>query len=104
MHSARPETNLRPVMMAFSKLLSQKITNRGLQIDIVHLAEGSVRDVRKLFKSPSDWSQTWLAEFREDPEDTYMALMFAHHCQRQFNAFRNAIEETKLKDCEASFD
>jgi hypothetical protein len=94
MSSAGPDTNLRPVMVAFSKLLSRKLSARGLQVDIDQLAEESVQDVEELFQHPFAWSQNWLAEFRNDPEDNYMVVMFADHCQRQFNALKHAIEET----------
>jgi len=94
MSSAGSETNLPPVMGAFSKLLSRKLTARGLQIDIDELAEASTQDVGSLLKNPFYWAQDWLAEFRNDPKDNYMVAMFADHCQRQFNAYKRAIGET----------
>jgi hypothetical protein len=97
MSSAGPETNLCPVMVAYSKLLSQKLTARGLQFNIDQLADASVEDVGELFKNPFDWGQKWLADFRNDPQDNCGVVMFADHCQRQFNAYKHAIEDTNRK-------
>jgi hypothetical protein len=97
MSSAGPETNLRPVMMAFSKLLTKNMATRGIQVDIDQFADASVQDVGEMFAEPFKWSQGWLAEFRNDPKDNYMVVMFADHCQRQFNAYKHAIEETNRK-------
>jgi hypothetical protein len=97
MSSAGPETNLRPVMMAFSRLLSKNIAARGIDVDIDQFAEASTQDVEEMFAEPFEWGQGWLAEFRNDPKDNYMVVMFADHCQRQFNAFKHGIEETNKK-------
>jgi hypothetical protein len=97
MSSAGPVTNLRPVMMAFSKLLIKNMATRGIDVDIDQFADASVQDVGEMFAEPLMWSQGWLAEFRNDPNDNYMVVMFADHCQRQFNAFKHAIEDTNKK-------
>ena len=97
MTCAKPESNLQPVMMAFSRLLSEKLAARGLPVDIDALADAATGDVEAMFRDPFVWSQLWLAEFRNDPEDNYMVVMFADHCQRQFNAYKHAIEDTNKK-------
>jgi hypothetical protein len=94
MSSAGPETNLRSVMMAFSRLLTKNMATRGIEVDIDQFAEASTQDVEEMFAEPFKWSQGWLAEFRDDPNDNYMVVMFADHCQRQFNAYKHAIEDT----------
>jgi hypothetical protein len=97
MTAAGPETNLRPVLNEFSMLLSLKLSERGLQVDIDELASFSVEDVREMLADPFAWGQAWLAEFRNDPNDNFMVVMFADHCQRQFNAFKHAIATVQTK-------
>jgi hypothetical protein len=91
---ASPETNLRPVMMAFSRLLSRSMAARGIEVDIDRFVETSTEDVREMHAEPFKWSQGWLAEFRNDPNDDYMVVLFADHCQRLFNAYKHGIEDT----------
>jgi hypothetical protein len=49
MSSAGPVTNLRPVMMAFSKLLIKNMATRGIDVDIDQFADASVQDVGEMF-------------------------------------------------------
>jgi hypothetical protein len=97
MSAARPETNLSPVMMAFSRLLVNNMAKRGIELDIDKFADASTEDVGKMFAEPFNWSQSWLAEFRNDPNDNYMVVMFADHCQRLFNAYKHGIEDTNKR-------
>ena len=94
MSCARPDTNLQPVMMAYGRLLIRELVTRGIPADIDALADVSLTDMDRLLKEPFAWAQNWLAEFRNDPNDNYMVVMFADHCQRQFNAYKTAIIET----------
>jgi hypothetical protein len=97
MSCAKPGTNLQPVMMAYGRLLVQELAARGIPADIDALADVSLTDTDRLLKEPFAWAQNWLAEFRNDPNDNYMAAMFADHCQRQFSAYKTAIMETNEK-------
>jgi hypothetical protein len=97
MSSAGPGTNLRPVMMAFSKFLIKNMATRGIRFDVDTFAEASMQDVEEMFAEPFKWSQGWLAEFRNDPNDNYMVVMFADRCQRLFNAYKHGIEDTNKK-------
>jgi hypothetical protein len=97
MSLAGPETNLRPVMMAFSTLLIKNMAVRGIELDVDTFAEVSMQDVEHMFAEPFKWSQGWLAEFRNDPNDNYMVVMYADHCQRLFNAYKHGIEDTNKK-------
>jgi hypothetical protein len=70
---------------------------RGISVDIDAFAEASTQDVGEMFAEPFGWSQSWLAEFRNDPNENYMVVMFADHCQRLFNAYKRGIEDTNRK-------
>ena len=59
------------------------------------LAEHAMRDVEKMISDPFPWAQHWLAEFRDDPNDSYMVALFADHCLRLYYAYKLGIEETK---------
>jgi hypothetical protein len=96
MEVANPGTQLQPVLRAFGDLLVTKVCSR-LQMNRDQLAEAALSDVEKMVNSPFPWAQRWLAEFRDDPNDNYMAAMFADHCLRLWNAYRHGIEQTRPK-------
>jgi hypothetical protein len=70
---------------------------RGINVDMDHLAETTMDDVSAMLADPFPWAQRWLAEFRDDPKDNYMVALFADHCVKQYNAFKQAIESTRPK-------
>jgi hypothetical protein len=92
---AKPGTQLQPVMGAFGNLLISKISARGLQLNVDQLAEHALRDVEKMMSDPFPWAQSWLAEFRDNPNDNYMVALFADHWLRLYSAYQRGIEETK---------
>jgi len=91
---ANPDTNLRPVLSAYTRLFVRKVEQRGQLVDADTLADYSFKDTDHLFQQPLDWAQGWLAEFRSDPDDTFMAGMFADHCLKLFSAYKAAIANT----------
>lgn len=91
---ANPETKLPPVLMAYTKLVARKLNQRGVQANPDAFADASLSDVHRLFAEPYQWAQSWLAEFRNDPNDTYMVALFADHCQKLFQSYQQAISET----------
>jgi hypothetical protein len=94
---AHPETKLPPVLMAYARLVVRRLNARGTPADPEAFADASLSDVQRLFAEPYAWAQDWLAEFRNDPKDTYMVALFADHCQKLFHAYKQSIEETYLK-------
>jgi hypothetical protein len=94
---ANPETKLPPVLMAYARLVAQRLNERGVPADPDAFADASLSDVRGLFAQPYAWAQNWLAEFRNDPNETYMVAIFGDHCQKLFHAYRQSIEETYRK-------
>jgi hypothetical protein len=94
---APPESKLNPVMGAFGNLLVKRLDARGLQITAVQLAEYALKDVEAMFKEPFAWGQRWLADFRSDPKDNHMVFLFADHCCRLFQAYKQSIESTQPK-------
>jgi len=48
-----------------------------------------------LSSDPFKWAQRWLKEFRDDPGDNFMVVLFADHWQRQFQAMMEAIKQTR---------
>jgi hypothetical protein len=97
MSAAKPESKLQPVMRAFGNLLVSKLDARGLQMTMDQLAEYAMNDVETMLTKPFDWGQRWLAEFRSDPKDNYMVVLFADHCCRLFQSYKDAIEDTQPK-------
>lgn len=97
MAAANPGTQLPPVMLAFGDLLVTKLSARGLQMNREQLADTAKADVSEMIADPFPWAQRWLAEFRDDPNDNYMVVMFADHCSRLFQAYKQAIEQTRPK-------
>jgi hypothetical protein len=97
MSVAKPGTALPPVMLALGNLLVKKAADRGLQLNRDQLAETSLRDAELMLTEPYRWGQNWLAEFRNDPNDTYMVAMFADHCIRLFQAYKGGIEAIERK-------
>jgi hypothetical protein len=91
---ANPDTKLPPVLMAYAKLVARKLNQRGVLADPDAFADASLSDVHRLFAEPYAWAQGWLAEFRNNPNDTYMVALFADHCQKLFQAYQQAISET----------
>jgi hypothetical protein len=91
---ANPETKLPPVLMAYAKLVARRLNQRGVLGDPDAFADASLGDVHRLLAEPYQWAQSWLAEFRNDPNDTYMVALFADHCQKLFQAYQQAISET----------
>ncbi|QHP69545.1 hypothetical protein EI171_20990 [Bradyrhizobium sp. LCT2] len=91
---ANPDTNLRPVLSAYTRLLVRKVEQRGHLADADTLTDYSFKDADHLFQQPVDWAQGWLAEFRSDPGDTFMVGMFADHCLKLFSAYKTAIVNT----------
>jgi hypothetical protein len=91
---ANPETKLPPVLMAFAKLVARRLTARGLPADADAFADASLSDADTLCKHPYEWAQSWLAEFRNDPHDSYMVALFANHCQKLLQAYQHAIRDT----------
>ena len=64
---AGPGTNLRPVMMAFSKLLIKNMTTRGIRFDVGTFAEASKQDVEEMFRSRSSGAKAGLRSFAMTP-------------------------------------
>jgi hypothetical protein len=91
---AHPETKLPPVLLAFANLVARRLNARGLPADADAFADASLTDADTLFKRPYEWAQSWLAEFRNDPNDTYMVALFADYCQKLFQAYQQAIRNT----------
>jgi len=91
---AGPDTNLRPVLSAYSHLLVKKVEARGYLADADSLAEYSFNDVKELSADPFGWGYKWLEEFRSDPDDTYMVAIFADHCMKVFHAYQSGILNT----------
>jgi hypothetical protein len=91
---ANPESGLRPVLMAYEKLLVDKIAQRGLQMSGEQLAKAAFDDVEEMTSQPFKWAQRWLSEFGDDPKDNY--IIFAEHWMRLFDAEIRSIEN-KLK-------
>ena len=58
-----------------------------MQLTRDQLAQASLDDVENMFAEPYLWGQQWLAEFRNDPEDTLMVALFADHCLKLFSAY-----------------
>jgi hypothetical protein len=90
---AKPESGLQPVLMAFAKLVVDKMAKRGLHMREDQLANAAFDDVEAMLAQPFKWSRQWLSEFGEDPHDDY--IMFADHCVRLFNSSKLAIEQTQ---------
>jgi hypothetical protein len=78
-------------------LLVAKLSSRGLQINVDELAEAAPAEVERMIADPFKWAQRWLAEFRDDPNDNYMVVLFADHCLKQFQAFKHSIETTRTE-------
>ena len=94
---AKPETKLPPVLMAYARLVARRLNARGMLADPDAFADASLSDIKRLFDSPYAWAQNWLSEFRADPNDEHMVALFADHCQKLFQAYRQSIEQTYLR-------
>lgn len=94
---AKEGTNLRPVLMAYTRLLCRKMEQRGIETDADTWAEYSFKEMEHMTQEPMDWAQKWLAEFRNNPNDSYMVYNFANHCHKLFGAYKHAIEHTNKK-------
>ena len=88
------DDRLSPVVGAFGRSLASKLAARGTKIDADHLAEVVTADVERMISHPLRWARLWLAEFGEDRKDSDVGVLFADHCIRQFNAFRQTIAAT----------
>lgn len=97
METAHPESQLQPVMLAFGDLLVSKLNARGVQMNRDQFANGGLADVEAMIADPFSWAQRWLSEFRDDPNDNYMVGLFADHCLRLRDAYKNGIENTRPK-------
>lgn len=95
--SAVGDRDLQPVMLAFGKLVVSQCAARGLQWSLDQLVEYAFRDVEKLRADPVPWAQQWLAEFRDNPDDTFMAAAFADHCRKLHDAYKAAIANTRRR-------
>ena len=94
MTCAGPKTDLPSVMLAYARLVTEKWSARGMPLSMDKVVNTCMRDTEELHKDPTAWSQKWIAEFRSGPDDVHMVAMFADHFQRQFNAYKHAIEKT----------
>jgi hypothetical protein len=94
---ANPQTKLPKVLMAYAKLVARRLSQGGVPADADAFADASLSDIQRLFAEPYAWAQSWLAEFRNDTNDTYMVALFANHCQKLFQAYQQAISETYRK-------
>jgi hypothetical protein len=92
MQAAHPGTVLHSVMPVFGELLVMSTEARGLQLTRDLLAQASMEDVEYMFAEPYLWAQRWLAEFRSDPDETFMIALFADHCLKLFSAHKAGIE------------
>lgn len=97
MQAAYPGTLLHSAMPVYGDLVVGKALARGLQLSRDQLAEASLEDVRTIFAEPYLWSQRWLAEFRSDPDETFMVALFADHCHKLLSAYAAGIETTVPK-------
>lgn len=97
MSVASPGTGLPPVMLAFCDIVLGKMAERGLQLSKDQLADTSLQDAELLLTDPGRWAKDWLSEFRSNPDDNHMVVMFAYHCTKLFHAYKNGIAETEHK-------
>jgi mannose-1-phosphate guanylyltransferase len=88
------DERLSPVIGAFGRLLVSKFAARGSKIEADHLAKIVTADVERMTTDSFLWAQRWLAEFREGRKDSYMVVLFADHCIKQFDSFRHVVEAT----------
>ena len=95
--NAAGDDELQKVMVVFGELVVSKCVERGLQMSPGQFAEYAFDDVAKLLIEPIQWAQQWLAEFREDPNDNYMAVLFAEHCMRLHHSYKTAIGNTRRR-------
>jgi hypothetical protein len=95
MSIANAKTNLQPVMIEFGDMVVAKAADRGLQLTRDQLAQHALRDFERMTQDAPKWAQQWLSEFRADPNDNFMVILFADHCLRLFGAYQTAIETTK---------
>jgi hypothetical protein len=93
--AAHPGTELESVMMAYSEIVLNETAGRGLQLSRDQLANAAMNDVEKMFAKPDVWAQGWLTEFRNDPNDTFMASLFVEHCHKLFYGYKHGIENTR---------
>jgi hypothetical protein len=98
MATAAKDPQLRQVMKELQSVVQAKRISRGVRDaspdQVMYAAFDSVED---LFADPFKWAQRWLMEFRHDANDNFMAVLFADHWSRQFNAVKHAIESTRRK-------
>jgi hypothetical protein len=97
MQAAHPGTVLQSVMPVYGDMVVRKAAERGLQLSRDQLAAAAIRDVEAMFSEPYLWGQRWLAEFRSDPEETFMVALFADHCLKLYSAYKSGIENTSPK-------
>lgn len=97
MQAAYPGTVLHSVMPVFGDIIVLKAEERGLQLSRDQLAQASLDDAESMFAEPYQWAQRWLAEFRNNPEETFMVALFADHCLKLFSAYKSGIENTASK-------
>jgi hypothetical protein len=85
---------LDPVLWELKRLIQAKRAKRGTSSpdEPIYSAFDSLED---LGDDPAKWAKRWLMEFRHDPDDNYMVVLFADHWLRVFSAVKNAIEQTR---------
>jgi hypothetical protein len=90
---AKPESGLQPVLLAYVKLVVDKMAKRGLQMSEDQLAKAAFDDVEAMIAQPFKWARQWLSEFGDDPHEDY--ILFADHCMRLLQAYKHGIEQTQ---------
>ena len=90
---ANPGSGLRPVLLAYGKLVVGKMAKRGLQMSEDQFAKAAFEDVEAMLAQPFKWARQWLSEFADDPHDDY--ILFADHWVKLFNSRKGAIEQTR---------
>lgn len=83
--------NLRQVAREFIALILSKMSMRGLQLSEDQLTELTCNDLELLMADPLQWGRDWLAEFRNDPNDTTMAALFGEHCLRLYTTYKQTV-------------
>ncbi len=89
------DLQLFPVLRELESIVEAKRARRGLKYPHDELMQTAFDSLEDLSSDPFKWAQRWLKEFRDDPGDNFMVVLFADHWQRQFQAMMEAIKQTR---------
>ena len=87
---ANKHPELLPVLREYVGFVEAKLIGRGLRAAREQLVRAAVEDLCEMFTDPIKWARRWLTEFRDDPDGV---VLFAHHCRRQYEAVKGALEQ-----------